>query len=248
MPFTQTTVHPIHKYLFFIKWNVLSFFSNQNTGEAPHEGQCRLWEALNLSTLLLVCAHGGPVPFWPGGSSCALPVDLPHCWSSRRVPGRSPGSHRLSGKLPHYTSDLLHHVFILQQKEKHRQHVNYQIHEAMYRPWEGRETSCRLHCNIYRRHVMSFYILVVTCYWFKWLSMYVFASWRRMVFKLTLRMTKRMTVWSSPHRVVSYTGAIKIIVFVKCFSLNQSKFSFLMIFKTNGQFWPETDDIMAHIT
>lgn len=118
--------------------NLVSLYCNQNTGEAPNKGKCHLWEACDLQTLLLVRAHRGPVPFWPGSSSCALPVDLLNHWSSWRVPWGTPRSHRLSGKLPHYTSDLLHHVFILQQKEKHRQHVNHQVHEEMSWSWEGR--------------------------------------------------------------------------------------------------------------
>lgn len=122
-----------------ILMNLLTSIFHQNTAEAPHQEQCCLWEAFYLQTLLLVCAHRRPVPFWPGGSSCALPVDLPHHRSSRRDPWRTPGSHRLSGKLSYYTSDL-HHIFILQQKEEHRQHVNHQIHEEMYWPWAGRKT------------------------------------------------------------------------------------------------------------
>lgn len=86
---------------------------HQNTAEATHQEQCRLWEALHLQTLLLVCAHRSPVPFWPGGSPSAVPVDLPHRRSARRHSRRTAGRHRLSGKLSHYSSVLLHHAFIL---------------------------------------------------------------------------------------------------------------------------------------
>lgn len=139
---------------------IITFFFpsllHQNTGETPHQEQCCLWEALNLQTLLLVCAHRGPDPLWAGGSSCALPLDLPHLRSSRRLPRRTPGSHRLSGKLSHYATDLLHHVFILQQEEEHGQHVNHQVHEEMYWPRAGRETHTNTFLNYHADFTATF--------------------------------------------------------------------------------------------
>lgn len=104
----------------------------QDTGEAPHKGERRVREAPCQQTLLLVRALRGSVPLRPGGSSCALPVDLPHCRSPRGVAGGAASRHGLSGKLPDHPSDLFHHTFVLQQEEKHGQHVHHQVHEEMY--------------------------------------------------------------------------------------------------------------------
>lgn len=118
----------------------------QDTGEAPHQGERRVREAPRLQTLLLVRARRGSVPLRPGGSSCALPVELPHCWSPRGVAGGAAGRHGLSGKLPDHPSELLHHTLVLQQEEEHGQHVHHQVHEEMRRPGQGRErnTICQL--------------------------------------------------------------------------------------------------------
>lgn len=130
---------------------------HQNTAETPHEEERCLWEALNLQTLLLVCACRSPVLLWTRSSSSALPVDLPHQWSSRRVPWRTAGSNRLSGKLSYYTSDLLYNIFVLQQKKEHRQHVYHQVHEEMHRSWAGRETSFKYSSFFY---VVTFQLCV----------------------------------------------------------------------------------------
>lgn len=111
----------------------------QDTGEASHKGERRVREAARLQTLLLVRALRGSVPLRPGGSSCALPVDLPHSRSPRGVAGGTAGRHGLSGKLPNHSSELFHHAFILQQEEEHGQHVHHQVHEEVYRPGQGIE-------------------------------------------------------------------------------------------------------------